>query len=48
MTPYKDVTGRSGVDSYEIQESAILVRFKRNPEIYEYHYEEPGKETLRR
>lgn len=46
MTPYKDVSGKSGVDSYEIHERAILVRFKRNPNIYEYDYEKPGKENV--
>lgn len=49
MTPYKNINGRSGVESYEITEDAILVRFKsgrfRN---YLYDYRRPGKAVVDR
>jgi hypothetical protein len=46
MTPYKDVSGKSGVDSYEIRGNSILVRFKRSSKIYVYDYDTPGKENV--
>ncbi|MBV9215009.1 MAG: hypothetical protein JO053_02445 [Acidobacteria bacterium] len=46
MTPYIDISGRSGVDSFEIRDRAIFVRFKRNPKIYVYDYEVPGREYV--
>ena len=46
MTPYRDISGRSGIDSYEIRERAILVRFKHNNKIYIYDYAVPGAESV--
>jgi hypothetical protein len=46
MTPYRDVSGRSGVESYETQPKAIIVRFKRTGDTYLYDYSKPGKEMV--
>ena len=43
MIPYKDLGGDSDVESYEIIEKAILVRFKSgNPRNYLYNPINPG------
>jgi hypothetical protein len=46
MTPYRDVSGRSGVESYETQPKAILVRFKHNQDVYLYDHSAPGKKIV--
>ena len=45
MTPYKDLSGRSGIDAYEIRDRAIVVRFK-HAGAYVYNYDSPGPEEV--
>jgi hypothetical protein len=45
MTPYKDISGRSGVDAYEIRDRSIVVRF-RHAGTYLYNYDQPGAEHV--
>lgn len=42
MERYKDLSGQSGVESFEIAERSIRVRFKTG-QIYLYSYERPGR-----
>ena len=46
MTPYRDVSGKSGIESYEIRDRSILIRFKHSRTIYVYDYDVPGQETV--
>ena len=45
MTPYKDLSGRSGIEAYEIRERSIVVRFK-HAGAYVYSYDSPGPEEV--
>ena len=49
MTPYKNIRGNSNVESYEIEDDSITVRFKsgrfRN---YLYTYQRPGQAIVER
>jgi hypothetical protein len=45
MTPYKDLTGRSGIEAYEIRERSIVIRFK-HAGSYIYNYDNPGPEEV--
>jgi hypothetical protein len=45
MTPYKDLSGRSGIEAYEIRDRSIVVRFK-HAGAYVYNYENPGAEEV--
>lgn len=45
MTPYKNLSGDSGVVAYEIRSSAIHVQFKRGP-IYVYNDVVPGHDHV--
>ncbi len=45
MTSYKDLSGRSGIDAYEIRGRSIIVRFK-HAGAYLYNYENPGLEEV--
>lgn len=42
MTPYKALSGDSGVTAFEIRETAIVVRFKHGGS-YLYDYQTPGQ-----
>ena len=42
MTPYKDLSGNSGVTAFEIRETAIVIRFKHGGS-YLYDYQIPGR-----
>jgi hypothetical protein len=45
MTPYKDLSGRSGIEAYEIRERSIVIRFK-HAGSYIYNYDNPGAEEV--
>jgi hypothetical protein len=45
MTPYKDLSGRSGIEAYEIRDRSIVVRFK-HAGSYVYNYDNPGPEEV--
>lgn len=45
MTPYKDLAGSSGVESYEIRDRSIVVRFK-YAGSYIYNYDSPGVDEV--
>lgn len=45
MTRYKNLSGRSGIDSYEIREKSIVIKF-RYAGKYIYNYDRPGKEYV--
>ena len=45
MIRYKNLSGKSGVDSYEIREKSIVVKF-RYAGKYLYNYDRPGKEQV--
>ncbi len=42
MTPYKNVSGNSGVVAFELSAEFIKVRFRHEPKIYVYDNETPG------
>jgi len=41
MEPYRDRSGASGIDAYEIRPEAIVLRFKKGG-TYLYDWEKPG------
>lgn len=43
MTPYANRGGNSGVQSYEIGDEYILVKFKTTARLYRYSYSLAGK-----
>ena len=43
MQKYRDTDRASGVDSYEISEVAIKIKFKNNHIVYVYTYTKPGQ-----
>ena len=45
MTPYKNLSGTSGVAAYEIRDQSIVIEFKRNGK-YIYDYNRPGLEQV--
>ena len=45
MIPYKDLSGRSGIEAYEIRDRSIVVRFK-HAGAYVYNYDSPGAEEV--
>ena len=45
MTPYKNLSGNSGVTAYEIKEEGISVQFQKDA-VYYYSYSAPGKEHV--
>jgi hypothetical protein len=45
MTPYKTLSGDSGVTAYEIRKTAILVKF-RGGGSYLYDYQTPGRSDV--
>ncbi|MEP6850535.1 MAG: hypothetical protein ABI999_16880 [Acidobacteriota bacterium] len=45
MTWYKNLSGKSGVDSYEIREKSIVIKF-RYAGRYLYNYDRPGEEYV--
>ena len=45
MTRYKNLSGKSGVDSYEIREKSIVIKF-RYAGKYLYNYDRPGEEHV--
>lgn len=50
MTPYRNLSGDSGVVAYELRAAAIVVRF-RNGDAYLYSHRKPGRadvETMKR
>ena len=47
MTPYRNLSGDSGVVAYELRESAIVVRF-RNGDAYLYSHRRPGRTDVER
>jgi hypothetical protein len=45
MTPYKDLSGRSGIEAYEIRDRSIAIRFKYGG-VYVYDYNIPGRDAV--
>ncbi|MHA3787619.1 hypothetical protein ACX0HA_05350 [Flavobacterium hauense] len=45
MKKYYDITGTSGVTSYEIDEESIMVEFNHEV-VYRYTYASAGKRTI--
>jgi hypothetical protein len=45
MTRYKNLSGKSGVDSYEIREKSIVIKF-RYAGKYLYNYDRPGEKHV--
>lgn len=43
MKKYRNISGESGVDSFEIGETYIKVKFKSKPRIYTYSHNRAGK-----
>lgn len=49
MTPYKNISGESNVDSYEITDDSIHIVFKSgNQRHYLYNHVRPGKAVVDR
>ncbi len=51
MQKYTDIDGDSGVDSFEINETSITVKFKGTSRTYTYSYQSAGQhhiETMKR
>ena len=46
MEKYKNINGDSGVDSYEIGNNFIRVKFKRKSKIYQYSYNKAGESNV--
>jgi hypothetical protein len=42
MTPYKNLSGDSGVVTYDIGATFIKIQFRSGPQIYIYDYAIPG------
>lgn len=47
MTPYKNLSGNSGVTAYKLQEEGIYVQFQKEA-VYYYSHAAPGKEHVDR
>jgi len=45
MTSYANLSGKSGVSTYEIYDNAILIEFRHGAK-YIYDYDIPGKEEV--
>jgi hypothetical protein len=45
MTPYKNLSGKSGVAAYEIRDQSIVIEFRYKGK-YIYNYDRPGKEHV--
>ena len=45
MTRYKNLSGKSGIDSYEIRDRSIVIKF-RYAGRYLYSYDRPGEEQV--
>lgn len=45
MTRYKNLSGKSGIDFYEIREKSIVIKFQYAGK-YVYNYDRPGKEFV--
>lgn len=43
MKTYKNLSGKSGVVTYEIGRTFIKIKFAGDPKVYTYNYERPGK-----
>ncbi len=43
MQKYRDTDNDSGVDSFEINDSSITIRFTGTPKLYTYSYSVAGK-----
>jgi hypothetical protein len=46
MTPYANISGKSGVAEYEIGDGYIKVRFARDRTIYVYDLYTPGADVV--
>ncbi len=46
MRKYKNVSGKSGVSSYETGSDYILIRFANDSSTYLYNYTNPGQEKV--
>ena len=46
MEPYKNLGSNSGVTHYELNDSAIKVKFKGNNQIYVYTHIKPGQQHV--
>lgn len=46
MTPYKNLSGRSGVELYEILPESIKIKFKKMNFVYTYDYSKPGRQAV--
>ena len=46
MIPYKNITGNSGVQAYEIGPNYITVKFTKTARTYTYSYSKAGKEYV--
>ena len=42
MTPYRNLSGKSGVAAYEIRDQSIVIEFRYDGG-YIYNYDEPGR-----
>lgn len=48
MKTYKNLSGKSGVLTYETGKTYIRIKFAGDPKVYTYNYLRPGKETVER
>lgn len=46
MIKYKNLGRNSNIDSYEIYNSYILVKFKKSTKIYSYSYQKAGRDLV--
>lgn len=46
MQKYANIDGDSGVDSFEIYESSIVVKFKGTAKTYTYSYQSAGQKHV--
>lgn len=43
MTYYKNNSGHSGIESYEIGQAYIIIKFYNNNKLYKYSYQKAGR-----
>ena len=46
MEQYRNLSGRSGVNFFEIGMDFIRVQFSNDPAVYVYDYEKPGSDEV--
>ena len=46
MKTYKNLSGNSGIATYEIGRTFINIKFKGESGIYTFNYEQPGRDII--